>query len=179
MKDILKKLALLLIQFEKEKLEKNAEKRQNRINYLNERKRLKETELDQDGFFNKTMLILASGAFGVTLIFIDKIVSGAPQYKWLLITAWSLYLASIIFSIISLSASRKAYMLHIDKHEALFNLEMRNFEEESEEELEEVIGEVNEEIQKCKARTGFLNTTGLIIFVLATVSIIIFSGINF
>ena len=78
--------------------------------YFQERNSLINAELEQARHFDKYILTLAAGTFGLSLLFIRQI---APQPEagtiWLLVTAWKTFGASILSTLISFLLSQEAY----------------------------------------------------------------------
>lgn len=77
--------------------------------YFQERNSLINAELEQARSFDKYILTLAAGTFGLSLVFIEKI---APHPEggtiWLLVTAWATFGASILSTLISFLFSQAA-----------------------------------------------------------------------
>lgn len=70
---------------------------------------LNKAYIESSSQFDKQVLFLASGALGLSFAFIKDIVKLAEATnKWLLISAWSLFGAVILLSIISHYTSLKA-----------------------------------------------------------------------
>lgn len=79
-------------------------------NYLDERKALLTAELEQAKLFDKYILTLASGSFGLSLLFIRQIT---PQPEagtiWLLSFAWIAFGLSILSTLASLLLSQQGF----------------------------------------------------------------------
>ena len=77
--------------------------------YLEERKSLIDAELEGSRLFDKAILTLAAGAFGLSLTFIRQIV---PNIKsgtvFMLIYAWVGFCISLLFTLISFLTSQLA-----------------------------------------------------------------------
>lgn len=77
--------------------------------YLEERKSLIDAELEGSRLFDKAILTLAAGAFGLSLTFIRQIV---PDIKsgtvFMLIYAWVGFCISLLFTLISFLTSQLA-----------------------------------------------------------------------
>jgi len=77
--------------------------------YFQERTSLVNAELEQARSFDKYLLTLAGGTFGLSIVFIEKI---APDPEagtvWLLVTAWVAFGASILSTLISFLLSQAA-----------------------------------------------------------------------
>jgi len=83
--------------------------------YLNERKLLIQAKLEGAKLFDKSILTLSAGAFGLSLTFYEKIV---PEIKCgteiLLISAWIAFGMSMITILISIFTSRSACLRQIE-----------------------------------------------------------------
>ncbi len=77
--------------------------------YLEERKLLIDAEREQSRLFDKAILTLAGGAFGLSLTFIKDIVSEQKpiQICWLIL-AWICFCSSMLSTLISFLTSQKA-----------------------------------------------------------------------
>ncbi len=77
--------------------------------YLRRRNFLIDVEREQSRHFDKYILTLAAGTFGLSLLFIKQIV---PQPEtgtiWLLVTAWATFSASILSTLISFLLSQES-----------------------------------------------------------------------
>lgn len=83
--------------------------------YLGERKSLVNTLLDQSRSFDKYILTLAGGTFGLSFLFIKQIVP-QPIHNTLslLIAAWSCFGASILVTLLSFLFSQAACLKQIE-----------------------------------------------------------------
>lgn len=77
-----------------------------RNEYLAERRRLNEIEVESSEDFDKTVLTLGTGAIALSVAFIDKIE--ISSYQCLLLSSWLIFLASIIFVLASFAVSKHA-----------------------------------------------------------------------
>jgi hypothetical protein len=77
--------------------------------YLEERKSLLNAILDQSRSFDKYIITLASGAFGLSLLFIRQLIpEPIPNTVYLLIDSWISYGASILITLLSFLFSQSA-----------------------------------------------------------------------
>jgi hypothetical protein len=66
-------------------------------------------KLAQSTLFDRSILMLAAGAFAVSLTFVRQIVPpGRPQARWVLGLAWVLIGASLLSTLFSLLSSQSA-----------------------------------------------------------------------
>lgn len=133
--------------------------------YLEERKSLISAELEQARHFDKYILTLAAGTFGLSLLFIRQIV---PQPEtgtvWLLVAAWVAFALSILLTLVSFLLSQLAYR------------KQREILEKSYEEDNEQGAEVS--TNKFATCTQFLNWTSMSLFIIGVVFLVIFSATN-
>lgn len=77
--------------------------------YIEERKQLINAELEQARHFDKYILTLASGTFGLSLLFIKQIAPNPESGTiWLLVVAWVTFGLSILSTLISFLLSQEA-----------------------------------------------------------------------
>lgn len=133
--------------------------------YREERKDLISAELEQASSFDKYILTLAAGTFGLSLLFIKDIVP-YPEARtiWLLVTAWASFGASILSTLISFLQSQKAYQ---KQREILDN--------DYAKEAKRVQGEIK---NKFATYTQCLNGASMILFLVGVIFLIIFSAVN-
>ncbi len=78
--------------------------------YLEERKLLVDTEREEARLFDKAILTLAAGAFGLSLTFIRQIVPNIKyETLWILIVAWAGFCVSLLSTLISFLTSQSAF----------------------------------------------------------------------
>lgn len=91
--------------------------------YLAERKPYVDIQLNQVEQFDKNMLMLSSGAFGISFAFISQIVRNpVANTGWILIIAWSAMALTILNTMISFLVSYKAN----DREVLIIDIEYRN-----------------------------------------------------
>jgi hypothetical protein len=74
------------------------------------RKHLVESEYKAIEAFDKSVLTLSSGAFGITVLFLKEIVGDDPVVaRWAIIWAWSCWVASIACTLLSFWSSQRAF----------------------------------------------------------------------
>ncbi|MDP8257333.1 MAG: hypothetical protein P9M14_16425 [Candidatus Alcyoniella australis] len=77
--------------------------------YLDHRKVLVEGEAEQCTLFDKTVIYLAGGAFGISLLFLGNIAQTNIFYKWSLITSWVCLGVSISCTLFSFKTSELSF----------------------------------------------------------------------
>lgn len=134
--------------------------------YLEERKSLTDAKLAGSMLFDKAILALAGGAFGLSLTFIRQITP--PVKPWtltVLICAWVGFCVSLLSTLISVLTSQSACARQVEILEA---------------ELRDDRGghkKCNLE-NKLASWTGRLNKLSIGTFIIGTVLLAIFAGVN-
>ena len=83
--------------------------------YIEERKILVDSLRESSRTFDKAILTLASGSFGITIAFLKDIVPNPfENTKWLLYFSWSFFAFSILVILVSFLTSQKACLKQID-----------------------------------------------------------------
>lgn len=82
--------------------------------YLEERKLLINAKLEGSRLFDKTIITLAAGSFGLSLAFIKQIVPSNVSNKSLLIFSWIGFGISILSTLISFLASQEGCLKQIE-----------------------------------------------------------------
>lgn len=83
--------------------------------YLEERRALDNALLEESKSFDKYVLTIASGSFGLSLLFIRQLVPvWQPETLPLLIASWISFGASIFFTLLSLLISQHACLRQIE-----------------------------------------------------------------
>lgn len=78
-----------------------------RTEYLEERKLLVEAEREAAQSFDKFMVTLSAGAFGLSIAFVRELVP-SPRFLWLLHSAWGAFGLSLCFIVASFLISQSA-----------------------------------------------------------------------
>jgi len=135
--------------------------------YLEERKSLVQAELEESRLFDRAILTLAGGAFGLSLAFIRQIVPtiGAGT-QFLLICSWALFSLSILSTLISFLTSQSACARQRDILEADYFSNNNKMDKRT---LEK---------NKPAAWTKRLNIISIATFILGVTFLAIFSMIN-
>jgi len=95
--------------------------------YLSDRKSLIDALQDQLRSFDKYILTLSAGTFGLSLLFINQIAPNPrPDTLFLLIGAWCAFGISILSTLVSFQLSRKACLKQIDIIEAIMRGDLGN-----------------------------------------------------
>jgi len=142
----------------------NSEEQKYKV-YLEERKSLIEAELEESRLFDRAILTLSAGAFGLSLAFIRQI---APTIRdgsqFLLICSWACFSLSILSTLISFLTSQSACSRQRDILES------------------EYFNHNNERNKNTKNKPAFwtkrLNVVSIATFILGVMFLAIFSMIN-
>ena len=120
---------------------------------------------EQSRHFDKYILTLAAGTFGLSLLFVERI---APHPKdgteWLLIAAWVAFGASILSTLVSFLLSQESCSKEIEILDGKYR------------------GDIKDE-KEIKNRfvtwTKWLNRVSMFLFIVGVVFLITFSALNF
>ena len=138
--------------------------------YLEERKSLVDAVREGARSFDKTILVLSSGAFGLSLTFIRQI---SPNIKsgtvFLLICAWVGFCLSLLFTLISFLTSQSACLKQIKI------LEVEYFNSQREHDKKANIENIE---NKSSDWTGRLNKLSIVAFMLGVIFLAFFSISN-
>ena len=131
--------------------------------YLKERKSLIDAEREGARSFDKFILTLSAGSFGLSLTFINKIASDITRWTiWLLAVTWSFFLLSILSTLVSFLMSQ------------LSCRRQRDIIDKACTEGTDPCNETN----KPSQWTDWLNVASIAFFVLGALFLIIFSITN-
>lgn len=135
--------------------------------YLAERKSLIDAEREESRLFDRAILTLAAGAFGLSLTFIRQIVPDIkPRIVYLLILAWSGFCVSLLSTLISFLTSQSA----CSKQREILE--------------EEYCNDYSNQDKKAKSGnkaaiwTKRLNVLSIVAFIIGVVFLAVFSTIN-
>jgi hypothetical protein len=135
--------------------------------YLEERKSLVDAEREQSRLFDKAILTLAGGAFGLSLTFIKEIISSnKPVQIYWLILAWICFCSSMLSTLISFLTSQSACSTQRDILEATY---LGNHAEQD--------GK-SERMNSAAIWTKRLNVFSILTFIVGAVFLSIFSIVN-
>ncbi len=120
---------------------------------------------EQSRHFDKYILTLAAGTFGLSLLFVERI---APHLKdgtgWLLIAAWVAFGTSILSTLVSFLLSQESCSKEIEILDGKYR------------------GDIKDE-KKIKNNfvtwTKWLNRVSMILFIVGVIFLITFSALNF
>ena len=120
---------------------------------------------EQSRHFDKYILTLAAGTFGLSLLFVERI---APCLKdgteWLLIAAWVAFGASILSTLVSFLLSQESCSKEIEILDGKYR------------------GDIKDE-KEIKNRfvtwTNWLNRVSMFLFIVGVIFLITFSALNF
>jgi hypothetical protein len=72
-----------------------------REQFRGELKEYRRIQLDEDSKFNRNIMFLSGGAFGISFAFIDRIIPfRGADYKFILLASWTAFAAAVVFSVI-------------------------------------------------------------------------------
>jgi hypothetical protein len=131
--------------------------------YLKERSILIDAERESARSFDKFILTLSAGSFGLSLTFITKIVLYFNRWTiWLLAVAWISFVVSILSTLISFLTSQAGCRRQRDILDKIFKDKIAT----------------DQEINKPAQWTEWLNIVSIIFFVIGAIFLIIFSITN-
>jgi hypothetical protein len=136
--------------------------------YFEERKLLTKAELEGSRLFDKAILTLAAGSFGLSLAFIKQLLpSAGPKWSIFLISSWVSFGLSILSTLISFLTSQSACSEAREILEKKFfnnsNIEAENYKRKN----------------KSAVWTKRLNWFSIIAFIIGVFCLAIFIIINF
>ena len=133
--------------------------------YRDERKILIYAELEQARSFDKYILTLAAGTFGLSLLFIRQIVPQPEEGTiWLLIAAWVAFSVSILSTLISFLFSQLAYR----KQQEILDIWYKK-------DTEDETDTIKNKFATCTQR---LNWVSMTLFFIGVIFLVIFSAVN-
>ena len=134
--------------------------------YLEERNSLIHAGFEQTKSFDKYILTLAGGTFGLSLLLIKQLVTDFEKGTiGILIAAWTAFSLSILITLISFLFSQKACSKQIEILETWYR---KNEDELTEEDTK----------NKFTKLTNKLNWSSMFIFISGVILLIVFSAIN-
>jgi len=135
--------------------------------YLDERKLLVDAEREQSRLFDRAILTLSAGAFGLSLTFIRQIVPNIKSGTMLfLIIAWASFCMSLLLTLISFLTSQYACRRQIE----ILGVEFLNDNNDTKKEAN-----LKNKEATC---TKILNCFSLFFFIVGVISLAIFSIVN-
>jgi|SRR5215211_1294933 len=138
--------------------QQNGENGLEREAYLEERKTLVEAEGEASQSFDKALITLSAGAFGLSLAFIVQ-VAPEPRALWYLYVAWGGFILSLLSILFSFLASQQGFRRARDI-------------------LDKYLETGDEESNRWNAVTNSLNILSIVSFVLGVVSLAYFAVRN-
>lgn len=133
--------------------------------YLDERNSLIAAELEQARQFDKYILTLAAGTFGLSLLFVSQIAQ--PRSLWLLVFSWAFFGASMLVTLVSFLLSQKA----CEKQREIWD---EIYEERDEEKRKRLVTKNN----NFAGWTQGLNWVSMFLFIVGVVFLILFGVQN-
>jgi len=135
--------------------------------YLGERKSLIDAEREESRLFDRAILTLAAGAFGLSLTFIRQIAPNIkPGTVYMLILAWSGFCISLLSTLISFLASQFACSKQREILEAEYFDDYSNQDKKAKSE------------NKAAIWTKRLNLLSIVTFIIGAVFLAAFSVVN-
>jgi hypothetical protein len=135
--------------------------------YLEERKSLIDAEREQSRLFDKAILTLAGGAFGLSMTFIKEIISDQkPNQIYWLVLAWAFFCASMLSTLISFLTSQEACS------KQRISLDVDYFGDRTEQD-----GKIDRS-NTAAICTKCLNVLSMLTFIAGTIFLSIFSIVN-
>ncbi len=133
--------------------------------YLRRRNFLIDVEREASRHFDKYILTLAAGTFGLSLLFVERI---APHPKdgteWLLIAAWVAFGASILSTLVSFLSGQESCSKEIEILDGKYRGDIKDGKEIK---------------NRFLTWIKWLNRVSMILFIVGVVFLIIFSALNF
>lgn len=86
-----------------------------RKEYLEQRKSYVEDYSQQSDLLDKHLLTISTGSFGLSFIFVEKIVQETIQKPKILVYSWILFACSVICCLLSFICSKAAFKKAIDE----------------------------------------------------------------
>ena len=132
--------------------------------YLRRRNFLIDVEREASRHFDKYILTLAAGTFGLSLLFVERI---APHPKdgteWLLIAAWVAFGASILSTLVSFLSGQESCSKEIEILDGKYRGDIKDGKEIK---------------NRFLTWIKWLNRVSMILFIVGVVFLIIFSALN-
>lgn len=133
--------------------------------YLEERSSLIDAKREGSLLFDKAILTLAAGAFGLSLTFIRQVAPNIiPETIFLLICAWTMFCISLLSTLISFLTSQVACSKQIEILET--------------EDLDNQSNQDKKSYNKLSICTWRLNILSISTFIIGVISLAIFSIFN-
>lgn len=135
--------------------------------YLEERKLLIEIKCEESHLFDKSILYLNAGAFGLSLTFIKQIIPDPKNYTLIiLIIAWVFFCFSLLSTLISFLTSQNACEKQIEILDYKYSNNHNNR------------NEVNSLRNNAALWTKFLNIISIVAFILGIIFLVLFTVNN-
>lgn len=119
--------------------------------------------------FDKAMLTLAGGAFGLSVLFVQQFAPN-PIMTWLLFTAWCCFIISLLATMISFMTSQKAFRKSIDNLDRIYSF---NESEDIKHASNDVIDDDPNDVM-----TERLNIASIIFFIIGSIFLATFAYYN-
>lgn len=92
-----------------------------REEYLTQRKVYSDEETRQTDNLDKYLLAISSGSFGLSFMFIEKILKESMKNPYVLFYSWIMFALSIISSLLSFACSKHAHSKAIEEYDKMYN----------------------------------------------------------
>jgi hypothetical protein len=133
-------------------------KKISRTEYLNERKMLIEAEQEGARSFDKAILTLTAGSFGLSLAFIKEL--NYQNFKYFLIGSFVFFILSMLSTLVSFLTSQEAHRVQISN--------LRKYYETG----------IKTEKNTSASQTGILNKVSIVAFITAITFLTLFVSLN-
>ncbi len=131
--------------------------------YLEERRMLVQAEQDAYQQFDKTIITIASGGLGLSLLFLKDILDKDQiTSQWLLIVSWCSFILSILSTLLSFMGSQRAFRRQIEITDELYSK-----------------NQTHDSNNKPAKATEKLNYFSIGFLILAIILLVIFVSLNF
>ena len=103
-----------------------------REEYLKQRETYDNRKAHQTELLDKYLLTISTGSFGLSFLFIEKIVKGAMKNPRVLVYSWIMFAFSVISSLLSFIFSKKAHEKAIEEWDKQYTDENYTYKEPKE-----------------------------------------------
>lgn len=98
-----------------------------RDEYLKVRSDYDKEKSQQAAALDKYILTISTGSFGLSFLFIEKIVHGEIQHPRILVFSWVMFVLSIVSSLLSFIFSKNAISKTIEEYDKMYNEGSKEF----------------------------------------------------
>lgn len=97
-----------------------SEDEKNREEYLKVRAEYENARAQQSATLDKYIFTISTGAFGLSLLFIEKIVKGTMKNPRFLVFAWIMFALSVLSCLLSYISSKSAFSKTIEEYDKMY-----------------------------------------------------------